>query len=220
MYAFLLLCIPCISLYLMLSEKKYTLRSFVPPLVFGLIVSIIVCVVWGFFIVYTHLWTASFARSFLFLLLRDTLVPTVVMFGLFFFFSKDTLEYKVSAFLPLMGTFYSIYIPYLVLSGTNSERFLPFMLFIKPLLIAALVILETEALKRTLAAFERKNRLHITLYIAMALAVLVLPPLIEALWFYNSYRLLWIPLAVLYIAAAVASVVLQKVLPVIKKKTE
>lgn len=204
MYAFLLLCLPCLTIYLMLTNRQYQFKSLIPPALTGLIASIAVCVIRGFFITYTHWWTDSFFATLIFIALRDTILPAIIMCALFFLFSKDTWTYKAASVTPLMGFFLSVYIPYLILSGSNMERHTAFMLFVKPVLIAAYLLALTVLVRHAVKSFTADNKRNGILYTAACIAVMFIPALTETLWYLHVIAILWISLAVLFTAGAIA----------------
>ena len=203
MYAFLLLCLPCLSLYLMLANRQYSFKSFLPPALIGLITAIAVCAIRGFFITYTHLWTDSFFSTLIFVTLRDTLIPTVIMCGLFFLFSKDTWNYKSESVAPLMGFFLSVYIPFIILSGSNMEAHTAFMFLVKPLLIAAYILSLSVLVKKAVSSFSKNDKRFGLIFSAACLVLMFIPAFIEALWYLHFISILWIALTLIFVVEAV-----------------
>ena len=79
----------------------------------------------------------SLTGNFVYFLIRQTILPVVIVYGLFFAVSRDSVEYKVKSFLPLMLCFYMAFLPYTVVSS-GSAIVPAYMIFVKLRLVILL----------------------------------------------------------------------------------
>ena len=77
----------------------------VPAIFVGLVAAVLVCGFRAFFLYSHRVIPFSFENNMWYLLLRQTLLPVVLLYGLFFLISKDTISYKVEALFPLLLSF-------------------------------------------------------------------------------------------------------------------
>jgi hypothetical protein len=86
--------------------------------------------------------SAGFWLNFLYIVFSQTAVPAVVVFLLFVYLSKDTIEFRIGSYFPLLCSFYAVYLPYHIMAGSGSAYSF-FELFLKPLMYLAEVYPES-----------------------------------------------------------------------------
>lgn len=133
-FTFLLLAMLLVSYCLFKKGKKV-----VPVIVTGVLAAVLVCSFKTLFLFAHRVVPYDFASNYLYLVFRQSLLPVIVLYGVFFCFSKDTLEYKAEAFFPLELSFYAVFLPHIVVS-TSEGLYSGFSLFVKPLLFACMLI--------------------------------------------------------------------------------
>ncbi len=207
MNIFLLISIPSILIWTILTNPEYRWTSFVPPIIIGLLTAILTCFIKEFFIFYSHISTSNFLAHFAYLSLRDSIIPVLVLNLAFFLLSKDDWDYKIESIAPLAHSFFAVYIPYFVLTGKEPQSL--FLNIIKPLLFSALPISSSLLCSGLISCIRKKNSLSAAIIFAI-IAVLLLPSLTESIWYYNMNSLIWIILTAVYIFAAVILTVLKK----------
>ena len=77
----------------------------------GVFSSTLLCAVQEFVLFSHRLVPYSFGQNLLFYF-PQTLVMTIVVYGLFILLTKDEWDFKIKSFFPLIMSFYSIYLPY------------------------------------------------------------------------------------------------------------
>ena len=135
MALFLLVLFPCVlGLYFFQSVngKKY-LVAFA-----GCFSAVVYCTAAGLFSSAFRLVPYSFFSNFLFYFLTQAFIPLVLLNGIFFIWSKDSLEYKIDSFFPLTVSFYSVYLPFSIMFGVIEFNF--YQLFIKPLIFLFMIM--------------------------------------------------------------------------------
>jgi hypothetical protein len=205
MYLFLLAALPAFCFGWLFSQPKYERNSFIPPLLWGSLSAVLVCTIKAFFVFSNYVWTISFFSGFIHVLFKDVLLPCVILYALFFFISKDDNEYKADSFLPLMASFYAIYIPYRVLS--MDEPLSVFPLFVKPVLFVSLVSFLSSLLHRIFDLIEEEEDKKVrskklAKLIGFVLLAVCIPAMLEAWWHLGGKLYFIIPLAVIYAALA------------------
>lgn len=182
MLLFLLLLMP-LTLILFLYKKP--LRTVFPLIFIGFACGILFCGFNGFFMFSHRIIYYSFARTFFSLFLSQTLVPIVVLYGLFFAISHDELAYKTDAFVPLIFTFYAIFLSYIVISETESV-YSGFEILLKPALYGSMLVLLGFLTSSLFTAFFDKDVKKAVLLSLVALVFLAGPSVIESLYFLSS----------------------------------
>lgn len=138
----------------------------------------------------------SVASNFFYYFLKEYVLPLILVFALYFFATKDSVEFRVKAFFPVVAAFYAVYMPYCVIAS-SSAAFSFFQLFIKPVLMLSMVFMASFFAYRIYCAALSKNIRKIVVLSLFALLMLLIPPALETM------ELLCIALPVVYILAAV-----------------
>ncbi|MBR5402520.1 MAG: hypothetical protein IK102_12020 [Treponema sp.] len=135
MLLFLILLLPAaFTIYACaIKDRKIILPSFA-----GLITGVIVCAC-RFFFTYEHrLVYYSFGENFGYYLLKQSFLPLLLVSAVYALVSRDTLEYKIKNFFPLMCTFFAVHLPYCVI--TSSEFYYQaYDIFFKPVIYLAML---------------------------------------------------------------------------------
>ena len=169
----------------------YKKDSHLIPVIFaGLITAVLVCGFRAFFLYSHRIIPFSFERNMLYLLLRQTLLPVILIYGLFFLISKDTISYKVEALFPLLLSFYMLYLPYTILSGAE-HIFTTFPLFIKPVLFTVMIFslgLSAKHIEKTILG---KKYVFTAIWIIISLVSIIVPSVLESMYIMDmSYFLI------------------------------
>ena len=162
----------------------------IPVIFTGLISAVLICGFRAFFLYSHRVIPYSFEMNMLYLLLRQTLLPIIVLYGVFFLVSKDEISYKVEALFPLLISFYLLYLPYTILSGVD-HIISTFPLFIKPVLFTVMIFslgLSAKHIEKTIRA---KKYFFASLWIIIALISIVFPSVVETMYILDmSYFLI------------------------------
>ena len=135
MYLFMFLLFPLLLAAWCFYKKDAHL---IPAILLGLIAAVLVCGFRAFFLYSHRIIPYSFESNVWYLLIRQTLLPVILLYGIFFIWSKDTVSYKVEALFPLLVSFYMFYLPYTIVSASD-HIYTTFPLFIKPVLFAVML---------------------------------------------------------------------------------
>ena len=172
----------------------------IPVIVLGLVTAVLVCGFRAFFLYPHRIIPYSFGKNMWYLLLRQTLLPVVLIYGLFFLISRDELSYKIEAFFPLLISFYSLYLPYTILS-TSEKIITSFPLLIKPTLFTVMIFslaLSAKHIEKTLTA--QKYTFAVT-WIVIALLCVIFPSVVESMYILDMNYLLILVLSGVYSVA-------------------
>lgn len=205
MYLFLFILLPA-ALFIYFNtcgEKKFITLTFT-----GLITGIIVCGIRFIFFFSHRLIPNSFILNYMFYFARITVAPLLV-YVVFLLISKDTAEFKVKAFFPLMAAFNTIYFPYYFLTMSGSV-YSNYDLFFRPVIYLALLAGTGYALINVYNAQVSNNKNKKVLYIIMAVVYLMVPAAIDSSYFMNMLFPLFAVIGLIYIAFPVALVSLKK----------
>ncbi len=164
-------------------------KTLIPVIFTGVMAAILVCVFRTFFLFSHRVIPYSFSENFLFLLMRQILIPLLLLYGIFFLISRDSIELKVEMFLPLTASFYMIYLPFSIISSAEG-LYSVFALFMKPCMFAAMLYFLSFFAKSILASFNSKKIIFVVLYSFAALVFLMLPAMVEAMYLVNTNSVL------------------------------
>ena len=178
MITFLLLLIPfALALYCMWVKDK---RDIIPAFC-GFISAVLLCAIKLIFTFPHRVIPFSFAENVTFYLVKLSLLPPVVLFLVFFFIVKDTVLYKVSAFFPLVASFYMVYLPYSIISYSGAI-YSAYELFAKPLVYLAMISGLAIAVKCIYNSIISKKYLFTVVAVVFTSVYLVVPAITDALY--------------------------------------
>ena len=195
MLLFLLLLMP-LTLILFLYKKP--LRTVYPLIFIGFACAVLLCGFKGFFMFSHRIVYYSFWRTFLSLFLTQTFLPIVILYGLFFAISHDELSFKTDAFVPLIFTFYAVFLPFTVISETESI-FSGYEILLKPALYGSMLVLMGFLTSSLFNAVFSNNIKKTVLLSVIALIFLAGPALIETLYLLTSVHFLIVLVSGIYV---------------------
>ena len=144
------------------------------------------------------LYNISFVDLFLDFFIKETL-PMIYVYLLFFLISKDSVEYKIRAFFPVVASFYAVFIPYRIIF--SDIDFSPFILFCKPVIYLSAIIAFSISFYFCYSFIKEKNKLLSVLFSIFAVLFFLFPSIISAFYFSSMISFLWISLFVLLICS-------------------
>lgn len=176
-----------LAMFLLLAAICFTLRnkSLISVVFTGIIAAVLVCAFRTFFLFAHRVVPYSFGENFLYLFLRQSLFPLLILSGLFYLLSRDALEYKVEMLLPLLTSFYAIYLPYCITSSAEG-LYSAYALFLKPMMFAAMLLQLDFSIKEIRCSIAAKKSLFLVIYIISALLFITVPALVEAMYLINT----------------------------------
>lgn len=180
LFASLLLTVFLIGYFIIKKDK-----SIIMPVSIGVITALLVCLFRMFFVYAHRIIPYSFSQNFIYFILRQSVLPVFIIYGLFFLFSKDSLEYKIKMCFPLLVSFYMIYLPYIII--TSSEGLYSFYpLFVKPVVFLMMIIVFSLCIEKIFDLFNNKKYVFFGLYILLMIAYLVIPAVFDSLYIIDT----------------------------------
>ena len=181
----------------------------IPVIFTGVISAVLVCGFRAFFLYSHRVVPYSFLLNMCYLLVRQTLLPVVVLYGVFFLISKDELSYKIEAIFPLLISFYMLYLPYTILSA--SEKIITtFPLMLKPTLFAVMIFSIALSAKHIEKTFKAGKRVYAAVWILICVLSILLPSILETMYILDMNYLLILILCGIYSAALPVLFILSK----------
>ena len=171
----------------------------IPVIVTGIVAAVLVCGFKAFFLYSHRIIPYSFESNVLYLLVRQTLLPVVLLYGIFFAWSKDSISYKVEAFFPLLISFYMLYLPYTIIS-TSDGLYTSFPLFVKPVLFVVMIFSLGLSAKHIEKTLKNKKIILAVIWILIGLVSVVIPSLLEGMYILDMNYLLVLVLSAVYSA--------------------
>ncbi len=194
MYLFMFLLLPLLLAAYCIYKKD---KHIIPAIFLGIIVAVLVCGFRAFFLYAHRIVPYSFEKNAIYLLMRQSLLPVILVYGIYFFWSKDELSYKFKTFLPLMLSFYMLYLPYNIIS-TSDLVFTSFPLFIKPVIFSVMIFSIALFLRCVEKSLENKKYFFVVLWILVSVVSLVVPALLETMYILDMNYALVLILSALY----------------------
>lgn len=201
-FTFLLLAILIASYCLFKKEKKV-----IPVIVTGVLTGIIVCAFKTLFLYAHRVIPYDFASNYLYLLVKQSLLPVIVLYGVFFAFSKDTLDFKIESFFPLELSFFAIFLPHVIVS-TSEGLYSAFALFVKPVLFSCMLIQLGIMAKWFYSSFKKKSVFCMIIFILIGLVYLCIPALLETMALLKINTFVMISGCILYCLTPVLLIIL------------
>lgn len=174
-------------------------KHLTPAIVIGLVTAVLVCGFKAFFLYSHRIIPYSFESNILYLLVRQTLLPVVLIYGLFFLWSKDTVSYKVEALFPLLVSFYMLYLPYTIIS-TAENIYTTFPLFIKPVLFVVMLFSIGLGAKHIEKTIVNKKYFFTAIWIIISIVNIIAPSLLEGMYILDMNYFLILLLSAVYSA--------------------
>ena len=192
MFTFTILILPlAIAFYYFNSENKSNILF----ITIGVLTGALVTACKAFFSFSHRIIPYSFSDNFLFLLFKESLIPVVIIYAVFFLISKDSKDFKADAFFPLISSFYAVYLPYIIISSTVGKSIYP--VFIKPLVFLSMFY--TLAICVKFIFGENTSPLKIVISSLVALIYASVPAVLETIWLMNLGTILWVSCSAAYI---------------------
>ena len=196
MYLFMFLLLPLI----LAAWCFYKKDSHLIPVIFtGIVAAVLVCGFKAFFLYSHRIVPYSFERNVLYLLVRQTLLPVVLLYGIFFVWSKDKISYKVESFFPLLISFYMLYLPYTIIS-TSEGLYTSFQLFVKPVLFVVMIFSLGLSAKHIEKTVKNKKYVFSAVWILIGIVSVFVPSLLEGMYILDMNYLLILVLSGVYSA--------------------
>ena len=193
MYLFLIVFMPVSLLWYLMHEKD---KAAIPVALAGALSGIVFCAFKAFFTFSYRTPRSGFFVNYAYILLAYTLIPVAAVYLIFLVLSKDDDAFIAKSYFPLLCAFFSVYVPYTVLSGSRSA-YSAFELFCKPVLYTAMLASSAVCVSFLYRTSADENRLRT--WLAMLIGFLFVPGAIETAWFVGFASFVWLPFFVLYI---------------------
>ena len=135
---------------------------------------------------------------FIALFLYENFLPILIAYLIYFFATKDSVEFRLKAFFPFAVAFYSVYFPYFLIAS-DGVVYSFFDLFLHPLMIFSMLFFVTISLVNVYNFAKNKSVSRIILHSFIALVVIVLPSVFESLIYMKIFTLLAYALVIAYV---------------------
>lgn len=197
MYLFMFFLLPLILAAWCFYKKDSHL---IPVILTGAVAAVLVCGFKAFFLYSHRIIPYSFESNVIYLLVRQTLLPVILVYGIFFAWSKDEISYKVEAFFPLLISFYMLYLPYTIIS-TSEGLYTTFPLIVKPVLFVVMIFSLALSAKHIEKTLVNKKYVFSAIWIIIGLVSVVMPSLLEGMYILDMNYFLILILSGIYSAA-------------------
>ena len=172
-------------------------KKIILPAAAGFFTAVIVCACRYFFSYEHRLIYSSFADTFIYYLVKQNLLPLVIVSALFALITRDTWEYKIKNFFALMCPFFAVYLPYCVITA-SEYYYQAYDLFLKPIIYLAMLIMLSMCLISFYQSLVNKKIVFSILNVLIALCYIVYPAISDALYAINHGFALILILGIVY----------------------
>ena len=190
----MILFLPLISIFLCLHSSD---KSVIVVSGLGFIFGIIECFFIALFLYMHKVLENSFLNVFLHFFVNENFLPILIAYLIYFFATKDSVEFRLKAFFPFAVAFYSVYFPYFLIA-TDGVVYSFFDLFLHPVMIFSMLFFVTTLLVNILNFAKNKNVPKIVLYSIFALIVIALPSVFETLIYMKIFTLIGYAFVIAY----------------------
>ena len=197
MYLFMFLLLPLILAAWCFYKKDSHL---IPVILTGAVAAVLVCGFKAFFLYSHRIIPYSFESNVIYLLVRQTLLPVILVYGIFFAWSKDEISYKVEAFFPLLISFYMLYLPYTIIS-TSEGLYTTFPLMVKPVLFVVMIFSLALSAKHIEKTVKNRKIVFAVIWGVIGIVSVLVPSLLEGMYILDMSYLLILILSGVYSAA-------------------
>ncbi len=209
MFAFLFLAIPSVLVCYCLTDNQFdSKKSFIPPILFGFLIGIFYIAIREFFVFDSEMQIASFWKKSLSFFIYKDFLPTLILSAIFMIFSKDSLDYKISSLIPLILSFYAVFIPYDVIALSEKHTF--YMLFARTIIAISSIFSFCFLIRFASENFKSKNVKFGILFSILSLLIFFVPSITYSLWYYKISTILLIIISVLMICLAIFLLILAR----------
>lgn len=193
MFAFLFLLFPCAIVAWCMKEKK---RDTVFTVIIGLMSAVVFCAFKFMFFFMHRVVPFSFFANFIYVFFSQVFFPAAIVFGAFCAISRDSVDFKMKSFFPLVASFYAVYLPFQII-GYSESNMSAYEIFAKPVLFLAYIAGVAFCIYKI---FEnRKRNLFIVLWAFFAIIIVLAPAAIEATWMIGMAWWKWVLPFALYV---------------------
>lgn len=204
MYSFLLLAIPAGLLWYIFSDKKRKAVFSIIPIIAGIFTGTAYTFILKFVVTLNENVTDSAFSYINTINLRYNLLPVFIISTVFFFLSKDSIEYKVKSFIPLSLSFQEICTAYFVIGNQEKGSF--FLLICLPALVCSTYLASGFLLEKAVNIFEKTSKAIIksSALVLTSIILIALIPAVQSLWFFNKADFIYILSSIILFALTVA----------------
>lgn len=167
----------------------------IPVVITGVLSSVIFCILKAFFSYMHRVAPAGFVWNFIYILFARILLPVIIVYLLFLHFSNDDRQFKARSFFPLLGSFYTVFLPYCIIAG-NGSAFSFFELFLEPVMYGLMLLSAAECVQMI---YDNGWRFLSTAGLVLAL---VTPAAVQTCWFTGMSFAIWLSLYIVYTGTA------------------
>ena len=178
MLLFLLTLLPCSLIAYAFFVKD---RKIILPVFAGLMTAVVVCACRFFFTYEHHLVYDSFSEIFSYYIVKQAFLPLFVVSAIYALISRDTAEFKVKNFFPLLAAFYAVYLPYCVIT-TSEYYYQSYDIFLKPVIYLAMLVMISFCLIDAFEAIKNKKVVCLIIDILIICVYAIYPAISDALY--------------------------------------
>ena len=206
MLLFLILLLPCAFTAYTFTVKD---KKIIMPAATGFFTAVIVCACRYFFSYEHRLIYFSFSDNFIYYLVKQNVLPLVIVSILFALITRDTWEFKIKNFFPVMCPFFAVYLPYCVIT-VSEYYYQAYDLFLKPFIYLAMLVQISYSLIRFYESIVNKKVVFAILHALLILTYLVYPAISDALYVINYNFAVILSLGIVYTLVPAAFLVIRE----------
>lgn len=177
----------------------YKDKKIVPSIFIGFMSGILVCAFKTFFLYSHRVIPYSLIQNFVFVFFKQIFLPMVILYLLFFFFSKDEYKYRGDSCCPLLLSFYMVFLPYTIVT-TSEGLYSGFNVFVKPVVFAFMIIQVSYSVKKIIEALLDKNIKIVVFQSFLGIVYMIFPAILESCFIIDQYSFIALMISIAYCA--------------------
>ena len=199
MFLFMILLFPAVLGFYWVRTSETKIRTLIFT---GFLIGVFVDIFMALFTYLHRTPEYNFISNMLYFSLKNYILPSVILYLVYFFIVKESLEFRIKSFFPLIASFFAVYMPYVAIV-TDESLFSVFSLFFKPAIYLSYVIYLSFFIFKLYKFLINRKKLHTVFTILFLLVSMLLPAILETLYIMSALLIFTYIFSFFYVIGAI-----------------
>ena len=199
MFLFMILLFPAVLGFYWVRTSETKIRTLIFT---GFLIGVFVDIFMALFTYLHRIPEYNFISNMLYFSLKNYILPSVILYLVYFFIVKESLEFRIKSFFPLIASFFAVYMPYVAIV-TDESLFSVFSLFFKPAIYLSYVIYLSFFIFKLYKFLINRKKLHTVFTILFLLVSMLLPAILETLYIMSALLIFTYIFSFFYVIGAI-----------------
>ncbi len=199
MFLFMLLLFPAVLGFYWIRTSETRIRTLIFT---GFLIGVFVDIFMALFTYLHRIPEYNFISNMLYFSLKNYILPSVILYLSYFFIVKESLEFRIKSFFPLIASFFAVYMPYTIIVA-NESLVSVFSLFFKPAICLSYVIYLSFFIFKLYKFLINRKKLHTIFTILFLLVSMLLPAILETFYIMGALLIFTYIFSFFYVFGAI-----------------